>query len=622
VALNKENYNYSDPKKVPNLTVDGNLVVGGSSTAGSTSSGSSSVGGGAVAQTTEPTSPTAGLVWVNTAGNAIGSQLLRWRKAAAGGSSVFTGFDDSGTVLQYTPGYEEVFINGILLVRSLDYTASTGSSITLIQPLVTGDVIEIFNVIINGVTNTYTQAQSDAKYVAIGGTSPISGGTYTSSGSLILGNNNNGSANKLYLAGADTNHSIYSTGSGGNSMYFNEYGTFNWYNTQYANTYMVLDASGNLGINLSGTGNGAVMQKLDVQGNINMNTLTTTSGRKGTYQIGVGDAGIVGQKAAISFNGESTSTYGLLTNITFSNFNGDFYNSGLLERFRIHYNGNIGVNNATPTFKFDVATGASVTSTIGNQAQGLRLSAINNNTSVLEISETRMNNAAGTNWNGAGWRLQQKIDSTWQGWMQFNGGQSGQAAADYGITWGVGGGTSLPTDVPEVMRLVPTGGIGYLLLGYYSSNGSYRLQVNSQIFATSSSIATSDAKYKENIKELKNGLTLINSLRPVEFDWKEQESDVVVDGKVVREKHNFPEGRQVGFIAQDVEEAFKDNDWVSSIVAKNARAEVKGSDGETLLEEEPFLGLAETHIIPILVSAVKELSAKVESLEAKLNDKS
>jgi C1q domain len=168
VALNKENYNYKDPKQVPNLTVDGNLVVGGSSTAGSTSSGSSgtSVGGGAVAQTTEPTNPTAGLVWVNTAGNAIGSQLLRWRKASAGGSSTLTGADDYGTILQYTPGYEHVYVNGILLVRALDYVGTTGSSIALNQALASGDVVEVFNVIINGVTNTYTTAQSDAKYAS------------------------------------------------------------------------------------------------------------------------------------------------------------------------------------------------------------------------------------------------------------------------------------------------------------------------------------------------------------------------------------------------------------------------------------------------------------------------
>lgn len=41
---------------------------------------------------------------------------------------------------------------------------------------------------------------------------------------------------------------------------------------------------------------------------------------------------------------------------------------------------------------------------------------------------------------------------------------------------------------------------GYLLLGYTSSNGSYRLQVNSQIFATNSTITTSDLKVKNLIQ--------------------------------------------------------------------------------------------------------------------------
>ena len=60
---------------------------------------------------------------------------------------------------------------------------------------------------------------------------------------------------------------------------------------------------------------------------------------------------------------------------------------------------------------------------------------------------------------------------------------------------------------------------GNLLVGYTSSNGSYKLQVNSQIFATSAIIATSDARYKTNVTPISNGLALINKLNPVSFDW-------------------------------------------------------------------------------------------------------
>jgi hypothetical protein len=158
---------------------------------------------------------------------------------------------------------------------------------------------------------------------------------------------------------------------------------------------------------------------------------------------------------------------------------------------------------------------------------------------------------------------------------------------------------------------------GYMLLGYANSNGAYRLQVNSQIFATSGSIATSDARYKENVEELTGGLDMIKALRPVEFNWKAQE-DVVVDEKVVREAHAFPEGKTVGFIAQEVQEALGDKPWINNLIKENVREAVKDIEGNELAAEEEFLGIAETNLIAVLVSAVKELTAKVEALEAKL----
>jgi hypothetical protein len=159
---------------------------------------------------------------------------------------------------------------------------------------------------------------------------------------------------------------------------------------------------------------------------------------------------------------------------------------------------------------------------------------------------------------------------------------------------------------------------GYLLIGYTSSNGAYRLQVNSQIFATSSSIATSDGRYKENVEDLTGGLDVIKALRPVEFNWKAQE-DIVVDEKVVREAHSFPEGKTVGFIAQEVQEALADKPWVNNLIKENSRDAVLDADGNELAPKEDFLGIAETNLIAVLVSAVKELTAKVEALEARLD---
>lgn len=142
---------------------------------------------------------------------------------------------------------------------------------------------------------------------------------------------------------------------------------------------------------------------------------------------------------------------------------------------------------------------------------------------------------------------------------------------------------------------------GNLLVGYTSSNGSYKLQVNSQIFATSSTIATSDVRYKTDIQTITDGLAIIHKLRPVQFNWKEHPV------------HAFDRTHPTtGFIAQETLEALSGKPYAASIVKSN---DCKLPDGTT----EEFLGIAEGNLISIIVSAIQELSAKVTTLEEQLN---
>jgi hypothetical protein len=157
----------------------------------------------------------------------------------------------------------------------------------------------------------------------------------------------------------------------------------------------------------------------------------------------------------------------------------------------------------------------------------------------------------------------------------------------------------------EGMRLAQN---QYLLVGYTSSNGAYRLQVNSQIFATSSSIATSDGRFKDNVLPISSGLDIIDSLNPVSFDWKEHPV------------HNFVEGKTVGFIAQEVKEALKDYEWVNNIIKTNTTEAVLDEEGNEITPAEEFLGIAESNIIPLLVAAVKELRAEVNTLKAQITN--
>jgi hypothetical protein len=127
-------------------------------------------------QATAPSSPATGAIWVESdvdVPSVDSSQFLRWRKTMAGGETSLSGTDDSSLTLQYTAGYEKVFLNGVLLVRGVDYTATTGTTVTGLTALVASDVVEVFSVLARAIADVYTQTQSDAKYGIIGTSAPF-----------------------------------------------------------------------------------------------------------------------------------------------------------------------------------------------------------------------------------------------------------------------------------------------------------------------------------------------------------------------------------------------------------------------------------------------------------------
>jgi hypothetical protein len=121
---------------------------------------------GSLAQPTEPTSPTDGLIWVDTDGTALINQLLRWSKAPANGTTTLSGNNDNSVPLTYSVGYEQVFQNGALLARGSDYTATNGTSISLTNASVTGDIFEVFAAQPVAISDVYTQTQANAAFIS------------------------------------------------------------------------------------------------------------------------------------------------------------------------------------------------------------------------------------------------------------------------------------------------------------------------------------------------------------------------------------------------------------------------------------------------------------------------
>jgi len=106
-----------------------------------------------------------GSEWIPLNGGTNFSTIQRWNKTFDGGETIISGNDENDNLLIYTPGYEQVYLNGILLVRNEDYTATDGVEINLSSPLNENDVLDIIIFIPVNIGNVYTREQSDAKYV-------------------------------------------------------------------------------------------------------------------------------------------------------------------------------------------------------------------------------------------------------------------------------------------------------------------------------------------------------------------------------------------------------------------------------------------------------------------------
>ena len=90
--------------------------------------------------------------------------VSRWKKTMSGGETTLSGTDDNSVSLSYTAGWEEVFLNGVRLVRGDDYTASTGTTVTGLSPaLAASDVVEVFSYTPFNVSNALTVTIIDAK---------------------------------------------------------------------------------------------------------------------------------------------------------------------------------------------------------------------------------------------------------------------------------------------------------------------------------------------------------------------------------------------------------------------------------------------------------------------------
>jgi hypothetical protein len=117
---------------------------------------------------------------------------LIWRKTMSGGETSLSGYDNASQALSYTPGQEQVYLNGILLVRGDDYTATNGTSITGLTALSASDFVQVncynnFSVATlptSGLTGTISNAQLQNSSITINGSAVSLGGSVSLPGDI------------------------------------------------------------------------------------------------------------------------------------------------------------------------------------------------------------------------------------------------------------------------------------------------------------------------------------------------------------------------------------------------------------------------------------------------------
>lgn len=128
---------------------------------------------------------------------------------------------------------------------------------------------------------------------------------------------------------------------------------------------------------------------------------------------------------------------------------------------------------------------------------------------------------------------------------------------------------------------------------------------------------TSLREFKENIEDMPNGLSVINNLRPRIFSWKIGEIDPVTNEPWTDQaKELMSLNRSYGFIVEEVLE-----DQPELVTFQPPSHELPWDEEGGIFDINAWKPAMwnTIEIIPVLVKAVQELSAKVEELESKLS---
>jgi hypothetical protein len=337
---------------------------------------------------------------------------------------------------------------------------------------------------------------------------------------------------------------------------------------------MRLDASGKVGIGTSFPSNyNSAFNDLVVAGSGDSGiTVVSGTSSEGSIAFADGTSGADAYRGWINYN---------------HNSNFMRFSTNATERMRIDASGNVGIGVSNPSDYY--ANNLVVT---GPSEGGITIASTGNHTNYINFADS----TSGVARYAGMIEYAHTIDA-----MSFrtNSIQSMRLDASGNLLVGT---TNTSQSAGDGIKIKPWGSVqvvnnsstgGGDAFSYFSTAGNnYRFWVNAngQIASLSTSIySLSDQRFKENIRDLDDGLSKVMQLKPRKFDWKEGRGTDTKDAR--------------GFIAQEFEEVFPDliGEW------KDPAPE----------GEEPYKSVS-ADLIPTLVKAIQEQQATIEALTARI----
>jgi trimeric autotransporter adhesin len=595
----------------------------------------------------------------------------RFIYTATASQTTFSGTDSNGLTLAYQDGaYVDVYLNGVLLIPVTDYTSTTKTSVTLTTGATSGDAVEILCYDIASIADTVSKSSGGTfdGAVTVAGNFSVDGGTIKLDGNYPVGTGNvalgdaaldsnvSGASNVAIGADALTaNTASQNTAVGYQAGYSNTTGTNSvfigrqaGYSTTTVNAVTAVgDIAGfsNTTGQITAVGYAALTNNTTASANTGVGVAALRFNTTGASNTALGDSALYSNTTA-SYN-TAVGWQSLYANTT-GEVNVAVGANALLDNTTASQNTAVGTNAmySNTTGEDNVAIGhnaldanttASNNTAVGKAALTANTTGVQNTalgalageaitTGVENLAVGYLSLSASTTGNGNVAVGKGALSSDTQGSSSTAVGQLAllsqnltSATEAQNTAVGNQAGRYITTGVQNVLlgglTRTNAGGdsrvnvIGYNVTGTedYTTLGNDSNDIRAA-HGTATWATVSDERYKKDIVDSTTGLSFINALRPRTFKYRTlgelPETFRAYEANSTKVFKNSETNH--GFIAQEIKAAI------------DADASIK--DGFRLWDdrEDGSQEVAEAALIPVLVKAIQELSAKNDALEARL----